>query len=175
LPDRSRFESLTLPHLDAAFNLARWLTRNDDDAQDVVQEAYLRAFRFFAGFRGEDARGWLLAIVPNACFDWLARNRSDDLAIDADVDLDRLPNEADSRDDPAARALAGADATRVQQAIEALPAAFREVVVLREIEELSYQEIAAVTGTPVGTVRSRLARGRALLRRALGQRQGEPS
>jgi RNA polymerase sigma-70 factor (ECF subfamily) len=173
LPDRTRFEALALPHLNAAFNLARWLTRNEQDAQDVVQEAYLRALRFFAGFQGDDARAWLLAIVRNACFDWLARNRRGDWVSDEEVGLDNLDVEQDNRHDPVAQAIARADAQLLQQAIEALPAAFREALVLREIEELSYKEIAVIAAVPVGTVMSRLARARALLRTELMARQGE--
>src|SRR5262249_10233503 len=136
------------------------------------QEAYLRALRFFGGFRGDDARAWLLAIVRNTCFDWLARNRRSDVVSDEDVDLDAIEVEQSSRDDPAAHAIAQADAQLVQQAIEAPAAVFREAIVLREVEELSYKEIAAIAGVPVGTVMSRLARARGILRREIEARQG---
>jgi RNA polymerase sigma factor (sigma-70 family) len=172
LSDRTRFEALALPHLNAAFNLARWLTRDEQDAQDVVQEAYLRALRFFGGFQGDDARAWLLAIVRNTCFDWLARNRRGDSVSEQEIDFDAMEVEQGNRNDPAAQAIAHADARVLQQAIEGLPAVFREAIVLREIEELSYKEIAAIAGVPIGTVMSRLARARTLLRQEIMTRRG---
>ena len=151
------FEEAVLPHIDAAYNLARWLTRNDADAQDMVQEAYLRALRFFSGFRGTDARAWLLTIVRNTCYTWLRRNRSPELSCDfEDVVLTRESEEPD----PERQQLMKAQAQLVNEAIEKLPIEFREVVVLRELEELSYKEIAVVLGVPIGTVMSRLARAR---------------
>jgi len=151
------FEEAVMPHMDAAYNLARWLTRNDADAQDMVQEAYLRALRFFGGFRGNDARAWLLTIVRNTCYTWLRRHRSPELSCDLDeVVLARESEEPD----PETEQLLKAQAQLVNQAIEKLPIEFREVVVLRELEELSYKEIAVVLGVPVGTVMSRLARAR---------------
>jgi RNA polymerase sigma-70 factor (ECF subfamily) len=154
---RARFEQLVLPHLDAAFNLARWLTRNDHDAEDVVQDAMLRAYRFCDRLRGEP-RPWLLAIVRNACFTWLHTNRPAELAGAAD---DEAPtDEAAGPETLAARSF---DRKLLNEAIAALPAPFREVLVLRELEDLSYKEIAQITGVPMGTVMSRLARARALL------------
>jgi RNA polymerase sigma-70 factor (ECF subfamily) len=144
---RARFEQLVMPHLDAAFNLARWITRNDHDAEDVLQEAMLRAYRFCDGLRGE-ARPWLLAIVRNACFTWLRANRPADLAPGPDAEA------------LAAREL---DRRLLNEAIGALPAQFREVLVLRELEDLSYREIARVVDAPIGTVMSRLSRARRLL------------
>jgi RNA polymerase sigma-70 factor (ECF subfamily) len=157
---RQRFEALALPHLDSAYNLARWLARNDHDASDIVQEAYLRAFESFAGLRGDNARPWLLAIVRNTCFTWLARNRRPDrqLPFEDDEHADQ-----DSWSDPAQCASQADERRRVDAAIERLPSEFREVVVLREIEELSYKEIASVLAVPIGTVMSRLSRGRHLL------------
>ena len=165
------FEEAVLPHLDAAYNLARWLTRNDADAEDVVQEAYLRAFRFFGGFHGADGRSWLLAIVRNTCYTWMQHNRSPELRISLDDDL----HEIESKDlNPEALLLQSADTQMVRQALEDLPVEFREVLVLRELEEMSYREIASTTDLPLGTVMSRLARGRKRLQLALtNQMQAE--
>lgn len=154
------FERLALPHLDAAYNLARWLTRNDSDAEDVVQDAYLRAYKYFAGFRGENFRAWLLAVVRRAAYDWMHRNRPRELVPDSEVELEAVAGEDDS---PETVLLRKADQTMVNEMIAALPVAFREVVVLRELQELSYKEIAEIAAVPVGTVMSRLARARALL------------
>jgi RNA polymerase sigma-70 factor (ECF subfamily) len=155
---RARFEQLLLPHMDAAYNLARWLTRNDHDADDVVQEAMLRAYRFCDGLRGEP-RPWLLAIVRNACFTWLRTNRPADLAA-SDEDIAEQPSPADGPEALAAREL---DRRLLNEAIAALPAQFREVLVLRELEDLAYKDIARVVDAPIGTVMSRLSRARRLL------------
>jgi RNA polymerase sigma-70 factor (ECF subfamily) len=153
-PTTERFESTVLVHLDAAYNLARWLTRSDHDAQDVVQESCVRAFRAFDQFRGGDARAWFLTIVRNASFTWnKGRERSQELD-------DELHEAADDRVDPQAILLRAGDAQRVREAIELLPADLRSVIVLREMEELSYKQIAAALAVPIGTVMSRLARGR---------------
>ena len=158
------FEEAVLPHLDAAYNLARWLTHNVADAEDIVQEAYLRAFKFFGGFHGADGRSWLLAIVRNTCYTWMQRNRSPELTISLDDDL----HEIESKDlNPEALLLQSADTQMVRQALEDLPVEFREVLVLRELEEMSYREIASITDLPLGTVMSRLARGRKRLQLAL--------
>jgi RNA polymerase sigma factor (sigma-70 family) len=158
------FEEAVLPHLDAAYNLARWLTRNDTDAKDVVQEAYLRAFKFFGGFHGADGRSWLLAIVRNTCYTWMQHNRSPELTIALDDDL----HEIESKDlNPEALLQQSADTQMVRQALADLPVEFREVLVLRELEEMSYREIAGITEVPLGTVMSRLARGRKRLQQAL--------
>jgi RNA polymerase sigma-70 factor, ECF subfamily len=164
-----RFEELALPHLDAAYNLARWLTRNDHDAHDVVQEAYLRAFRFFAGFHGDNARSWLLAIVRNTCYTWLQQNRG--LRVNASLDELLDSGEADamlaaaepSEEGPEKLLRREEDKAMLNRALEQLPEEFREVLVLKELEDLSYREIAAVTGVPLGTVMSRLSRARKLL------------
>ncbi len=162
-----RFAALALPHLDAAFNVARWLTRNDHDAEDVVQESFVRALRYIDGFRGDNARGWLLQIVRNTCFTWLKANRpADVVAFDDHADLlDDMP--APASDEPQAIALRQADRQQIDQALATLPIAYREVLVLRELEDWSYDEIARIADLPIGTVMSRLSRGRALLRRAL--------
>ena len=170
-----RFEAATLPHLHAAYNLARWLLRDDRDAQDVVQEAYLRAFKYFASFRGGDARPWLLGIVRNACFSWLEDNGRAGQEVEFDEERDcaaeaSLPSSAGNS--PEEAVMRKLEKARIDAAIDALPPVFREVIVLRELEELSYAEIAQVAGIPVGTVMSRLARARAMLRASLG-RPGE--
>ena len=167
-----RFEEIVLPHLDAAYNLARWLTRNDQDAEDIVQDSCLRAFRFFDGFQGGDARPWLLAILRNSVFDWRARRRDH-------APLDPFDGEGGERtgyghedgpadpDSPETLLLRRERREIVNRAIAALPPEFREVLVLRELEELSYKEIAEIVGTPLGTVMSRLARARKMLARQL--------
>ena len=158
------FEKAVLPHLDAAYNLARWLTRNDADAEDVVQEAYLRAFRFFGGFHGEDGRAWLLGIVRNTSYTWMQRNRSPELNMPLDDELHKV----ESKDlNPEAVLLQDASVQMLRQAVEELPVEFREVLVLRELDELSYKEIAEVADLPLGTVMSRLARARKRLQQIL--------
>jgi RNA polymerase sigma factor (sigma-70 family) len=158
------FEQDVLPHLDAAYNLARWLMRNDQDAQDVVQEAYLRAFRFFSGFRGGDARAWLMKIVRNTCYTWLHVNRPLQDAAEFDENLSPPDQHAPN---PEQLLLQNDSGTLLHQALENLPASLREVVILREIEGMSYREIAAITGVPLGTVMSSLSRARGRLRQTL--------
>ena len=164
LNKRTRFAAQALPHLDAAFNLARWLARDAQVADDVVQEAFLRAFDSFDGLRGDNAKPWLLAIVRNTCFTWLARNRAGAGQVSYDEEMHALP---DPEADPERLALRAEDKRRVDDAIAQLPLEFREAIVLRELEDLSYKEIAIVLAIPIGTVMSRLARGRQLLTRAL--------
>ena len=158
------FETTILPHLDAAYNLARWLTRNDADAEDVVQEAYLRAFRFFGGFHGDDGRAWLLGIVRNTSYTWMQQNRSAQLNTPLD---DELPEVGSDDMNPEAQLLQKADAQMLRQAVEELPLEFREVLVLRELDEMSYKQIAVVADLPLGTVMSRLARARKRLQQIL--------
>jgi RNA polymerase sigma factor (sigma-70 family) len=158
------FEQAVLPHLDAAYNLARWLTRNKQDAEDVVQEAYLRAFRFFTGFRGGDERAWLMKIVRNTCYTWLHANRPLQDATEFDERL--FPPDARTPN-PEEVALQNDSATLIRQALEKLPPNFREVVILRELEGLSYQDIANITGMAEGTVMSSLSRARSRLRQGL--------
>ena len=162
-----------MQHLDAAYNLARWLTRNEHDAEDVVQDAYLRAFRFFDGFRGGEGRAWLLAIVRNTCYTWLEKNRPAEISTgfdEQDPEADRAGFDPDMMaadgGNPEAIALQNAHKRMLNLAIAALPLGFREVLILRELEDLSYKEIARVVDVPVGTVMSRLARARKLLRQS---------
>jgi len=165
LPDdefRVRFERVVMPHLDAAYNLARWLTRDAHDAEDVVQEAMLRAYRYFRALRGASARPWLLTIVRRSFYDWLTANRPAE--IDRHFDQDLLGTLADrTAAGPEQLALRRAENATLAEAIAALPVGFREVLILRELEELSYKEIAHIVGIPIGTVMSRLARARGLL------------
>jgi len=157
----AQFEALAMPHLDAAYNLARWLTRNEHDADDLVQTAYLRAFRFADGFRGGDARAWLLTIVRNTYYTSLR----DGLSRHGDVSFEEeLHGGLEHSDNDPASIVAQRDASRsVNQALEQLPPAFREVLVLKEMDDLSYKQIAQVAEIPIGTVMSRLARARKLL------------
>jgi RNA polymerase sigma-70 factor (ECF subfamily) len=158
----SKFESAVLEHLDAGYNLARWLVRDDQDAQDVVQEACLRAMRGYESFRGADFRAWFLTIVRNMSFTWLRRNKdSQSLEMAAEIAADPQVY------DPAEIALRAADAELVRRAIAQLPVALREAVVLREMEGMSYKEIGKIAGVPIGTVMSRLARGRTQLQALL--------
>ena len=155
------FEEVVVPHLDAAYNLARWLVRRPADADDVVQEACLRAFRFLDGFRGGDSRAWLLTIVRNTCYSWNRKNRPEDLADEFDEAVHGGESIAENAE---TRLVSLAEKEKVRKALEALPANLREVLVLREVEGLSYKEIAEVTGTPMGTVMSSLSRARQRLR-----------
>jgi RNA polymerase sigma-70 factor (ECF subfamily) len=159
---RTEFESLFLPHLDAAYNLARLLTRNAHDAEDVVQESYLRALRGFSSFRGEASRPWLLTIVRNTSFSWLRGNRSRADGAEYHEEL-----HVSTGDTPEAESIGNERAQTVKRCVENLPSDFREVVVLREMEDLSYEQIAEITGVPRGTVMSRLSRARARLAECL--------
>ncbi|MFY9552615.1 MAG: sigma-70 family RNA polymerase sigma factor [Thermoanaerobaculia bacterium] len=163
-PPSSAFDQVVLPHLDAAYNLARWLTRNGNDAEDVVQEAFLRALRFFNGFHGGNARAWLLAIVRNACYDWLRRHRPSEASASFDEEIHSAVDQSPSPED---LLIEQADRPRLRDALETLPLAWREVLILRELEGLSYKEIADVAGIKMGTVMSRLARARAGLQQQL--------
>ncbi len=167
---RASFEEAVLPHLDAAYNLARWLTRNEADADDVVQEALLRAFRFYESFHGLNCRAWLLTIVRNTCCTWLQANRAGEPTITFDEELHSTETQSTS---PDAALLANADREMLQQAMEELPQEFREVIVLRELEGVTYKEIAEIAGIPMGTVMSRLARARGRLQQCLARRLGK--
>ena len=165
---RRQFELLALPHLDAAYNLARWLTGNSEDASDVVQDAYLRAFRYFGAYKGGNMRVWLLTIVRNSFTDWVRQNRSARLVFSGDSPGSDGAEETlwgTPPRDPEAMLLASIDADTLDRLMKRLPPEHREVLVLRELEDFSYREIAAVAGVPVGTVMSRLARARLALRR----------
>jgi RNA polymerase sigma-70 factor, ECF subfamily len=170
----SRFERLALPCMDAAYNLAFWLVRSRTDAEDVVQEAYLRALRSFDTFRGEDMQPWLLAIVRNAAYRWANNRRRAGNVISLEEayaanagELTGRPDFAVDEPSAEARLIGAAERDYVVRALAELPPAFREVLVLRELEGLPYRDIAAVTGAPIGTVMSRLSRGRGELRKAL--------
>jgi RNA polymerase sigma-70 factor, ECF subfamily len=160
--NRLRFEQLVLPHVDAAFNLARWLLRSRADAEDVAQEALLRSYRFFRGFHGGDARAWLLQIVRNTCYSWLEKNRPRELMVEFDEELHPQPVAT-----PESIAITDEGRERLILALETLPPRQREVVVLRELEGCSYKEIAAITSIPIGTVMSSLSRARRQLHSAL--------
>jgi RNA polymerase sigma factor (sigma-70 family) len=161
---RPDFEEVVVPHLDAAFNYARWLTKNDADAEDVVQDATVRAFRYFSSLRNDDARAWLLAIVRNTWYGRVAQSSSQPAAV-----YDEMTDQRhDERPGPEALVLQQQTVEQVQRAVEALPVDFREVIVLRELEGLSYKEIAAIVGVPLGTVMSRLSRARERLLVLLG-------
>ena len=158
------FELEVLPHLKAAHNLAHWLTRNEHDAEDVVQEAYVRALRYFGAYGGGNARAWVLRIVRNTCFNWLYKNRPLQSATEFDENLFG----PDSRTlNPEEALLRNASDKALRQALAGLPPIFREVLILREFEGMSYREIAEVTAVPPGTVMSRLSRARDGLRQSL--------
>lgn len=166
--DKSRFEQLVLPHLDDAFNLARWLLRHRADSEDVVQESLLRAYRFFFDrFQGSDARAWLLRIVRNTCYSWLEKNHRSELVIQFDEELHRHPAPT-----PEALVARAGETQRLILALESLPARSREIIVLRELEGCSYKEIAKITGIPLGTVMSTLSLARERLRRSLTAKEG---
>jgi len=164
ITEMSIYEQKVLPHLDAAYNLARWLAGNDHDAQDVAQEACLRAFKFFGSFRGENARAWLLTIVRNTFYTWLRKNRPPEKTVDIDdetLDIEDVSANAESVNQQFA------DADAVRHGIAELPVEFREIVILREMEGFTYKEIADLAEVPIGTVMSRLARARKQLQKQL--------
>jgi RNA polymerase sigma-70 factor (ECF subfamily) len=175
----NRFQRIAMPHLDAAYNLARWLVRQPADAEDVVQEAMLRAYRSFDGCREPTARAWVLSIVRNTAYDWLQRRGGGSVVGFADVDPDDPDGAAftcsafgEAAETPEGVLLKESDRRAVNTLIAGLPVAFREVIILRELEELSYKEVAEIVGIPMGTVMSRLARGRDLLQKAWSERHG---
>jgi RNA polymerase sigma-70 factor, ECF subfamily len=172
-PELERFEAVVLPHLSAAYRLARYLTQNDSDADDVVQEAFLRALKYFGGFRGEGAsqsRAWLLAIVRNMAHTWRRRLHIGSLTTEFD---ETVHSEAIADEHPGS-ALSRRDAREtLAEVLDRLPPEFREVIVLREMEGLSYKEISEVADVPVGTVMSRLSRARKRLQEALSASDGE--
>ncbi len=165
---QSRFEQLVMPHLDAAYNLARWLAGNDHDAEDIAQEASLRAYRFLGGFRGGNSRSWLLTIVRNTAYTWFKQNRPQAIVSVGDEELVEIEDPAVANS--AMAVLQNADRDVLRAALESLPVEFREALVLRELEGLSYKEIADVADVPIGTIMSRLARARKLLQEYLSRK-----
>ena len=171
--DERTFNAVVTPHLDDAYRFARWLTGSAVDAEDVVQESCLRAMSGASKFNGGSPKAWLIAIVRNTAFTWMARNRPRDLVLTDDLEsAERASSDAPLAASPEAEVIARADAAMLRAAITALPAPFREALVMREFNDMSYREIAEATGAPVGTVMSRLARARALLIERIGK---EPS
>jgi RNA polymerase sigma-70 factor (ECF subfamily) len=160
--ERARFETLVLPHLNAAYNLARWLLRGGADAEDVTQEAMLRAFRFFGDFHGTDTRAWLLQIVRNTCFSWMEKHRHGKNATEFDEEA-----HGPASPNPETLAIAANNRNRLSDALESLQPRYREVIVLRELEGCSYKEIATITSIPIGTVMSTLSRARHQLQQIL--------
>jgi RNA polymerase sigma-70 factor (ECF subfamily) len=168
-PKAALFEKTMLPHLDAAYNLARWLTRNEHDAEDIVQEAYLRAFRFFDGFRGGDGRSWLLAVVRNTALTWLRREKTAP-QVSFDEEMHGSGSEAATVE---AKLVEDARFAALRNCLDLLPVEFREIVVMREMEEMSYREIAEAASAPIGTVMSRLSRARQSLQNCVAARMKE--
>jgi len=164
LAEHARFKDLVLPHLDAGYNLARWLSRDGDDAEDVVQDACLRALKYAGSLHGTDARAWFLTIVRHAFYDWCRRNRPAEIAHDDGAAVDAAV--ANPASGPEQMAMRGAESRALSDALAELPLQYREVLVLRELEELSYKQIAHIVEIPIGTVMSRLARGRGMLQRS---------
>jgi len=169
------FEAVVLSHLDAAYSLARWLTRDDHAAEDMVQEAVVRALRFFGGFRGGDGKAWFLTIVRNVCFNWLKLRSTETLhdPFDEDIHSPDTDGPAGQTEGAATSVDSSATAEQIGAALENLPAVYREAFVLKELEGLSYKEIALITKVPMGTVMSRLARARKQLRKRLDQKSKE--
>ncbi|MBI5612625.1 MAG: sigma-70 family RNA polymerase sigma factor [Gammaproteobacteria bacterium] len=178
---RAQFERVVLPHLNAAYNLARWLTRDDHDAQDVLQESSMRAYQYLDGFHGDSAKSWLLTIVRHTCYSWLEKNRPAALTTVFDEQLHGAGGDGPHADNtvpadgPEALLQQKQERHQVQRWLEELPVEFREVVVLRELEGLSYKEIGEIAAIPIGTVMSRLSRGRNLLQRKLNGTVDEES
>lgn len=172
-----RFKTVVLPHLSAAYRLARWLVRDEGDAQDLVQEACVSAFTSIAGFEGENGKAWLLTIVRHACYRWLKRRQRGPVTEEFDETMHSLEEDGSSvhqpNEDPVAWLLREESQQRVCQALERLPTEFKEAIVLRELEGYSYREIADIVAIPTGTVMSRLARGRALLWKYLADQSGD--
>jgi len=164
LSDHSRFEELVLPHLNAAYNLARWLARDANDAEDIVQDACIRALKYIGSLNDGSARAWFLTIVRNAFYDWCKRNRPAEIVRDDGTAIDTAVDPAAV--DPEQAFLRNAESKALADAVAELPLVYREVLILREMEDLSYKEIARIADIPIGTVMSRLARARGLLQRS---------
>ena len=169
---QAQFEQIVVPHLDAAYNLARWLAGNDHDAEDIAQEACLRAFRFLGGFRGGNSRSWLLTIVRNTAFTWLKKNRPQAIVSVGEEVMLEIEDPASALNQSAT--LHHADRDVLRAALEQLPMEFREVLILRELEGLSYKEISEVADAPIGTVMSRLARARKQLQDYISRKETSP-
>ena len=167
-PRAEQFDTLIMPHLDDAYTLACYLLRNEHDAQDVVQDASLRAFRYFDGYRGGDARAWFLAIVRNCCLTWQRRHRNDNLSTPLEAHHASAARESRAAD---AGAIEDSDRTAINRAVAELPVEFREVIILREVQGMAYADISTVVGVPIGTVMSRLSRARKRLASILGTSQ----
>ena len=167
---QAQFEQTIFRHIDAAYNLARWMIKNDQDAEDIVQESFLRAYKYFSSYQGGNGRSWLLTIVRNTCYTWLHENQAQGLTVDLDEEI--ASAELD-KDNPEQCLQIKGDRQSVSQALEKLPVEYRELIVLRELEEMSYKEIAVIAGIPIGTVMSRLARARQRLKDCLGQQYNE--
>src|SRR5271157_906209 len=163
----ARFEQAVLPHMDAAYNLARWLVRNPQDAEDIVQESYLRAYKFWSGFQGGDSRAWLLKIVRNTSYTFLDKNRPAAQSEEFDEKIHSAAPAAPATPDAEASVIRTVESRMLREALEELPLNFREILVLRELEELSYKQISEMLEVPIGTVMSSLARGRERLREIL--------
>ena len=172
MPLHADFERRVLVHLDVGFNLARWLVHDPRDAEDVVQDACLRAMKYIGSLQGDDGRAWFLTIVRRAFYDWLARNRPALLVRDDEAAAETMPDTADNPEQALSRKI---ELRALAEAVAALPLPFREVIVLRELEELSYKEIARIADVPIGTVMSRLSRARRLLQQAEGLRPSAQS
>jgi RNA polymerase sigma factor (sigma-70 family) len=164
------FEQTILPHIDAAYNLARWILNNDQDAEDIVQESFLRAFKYFASYQGGSSRSWLLTIVRNLCYTFLKQNRAQGVVVELN---EEIANDELSPGNPELFVQMNTDHQLVAKALEKLPVEYRELIVLRELESMSYKEIALIAGIPIGTVMSRLARARQRLKECLSQRVDE--
>ena len=162
------FERAMVPHLDAAYNLARWMTRNGQDAEDIVQEAYLRAFRYFDSFSGTDARAWMLSIVRNSCLTWYRARKAGSVAFD-----ERMHSQDTEQPTQERAMIQKSSLSSLRECIEALPFEYRETLVMRELEELSYKAIAETTNLPIGTVMSRLSRGRKRLQDCMAAKEAK--
>lgn len=163
---QAQFEQAILPHLNAAYNLAHWIVNNEQDAEDIVQESFLRAYKYFASYQGGNSRSWLLAIVRNLCYSWIQQHRAQDISVELD---DEIASDEMDPGNPEILEQVKSNRQEVAKALEALPVEYRELIVLRELEEMSYKEIAHIAGIPLGTVMSRLARARQRLKQCLVQ------
>jgi len=170
MPKETRFEQIILPYLGDAYNLARWMTRNPEDAKDIVQEAMIRAFRFFSGFHDGSAKAWLLTIVRNTGYTWLRQHRSHDIDTVLQEEALEIPEQSPG---PEAQMVQSANQELLRKALERIPLEFREIVILRDLEGFSYKEMVEITGLPIGTVMSRLSRARSRLQREVMDRGGK--